>query len=227
MPSTIQQHTSNLRGLLKQYSRSTDFTDQFLFEILSGARADVLKSRLDRYNKVSLENFMTICVELEKTKPHSCDCVPDELDCLVLRTKYKIPTVLSGRNTSKISIRLLNGKQISIMDENRWMLIKNDPIKSKDLVASWINGYFYFWNLPLSLKVIEITGLFTNPLDLIDIPNCSGEYPTGTCFQIDTTEFPLQEEFKHFVYRKCFELLQIPLQSQVDLTNDSNEFIKI
>ena len=224
--ATINQHLSNLRGLLQKYSRSNEYTDQFLFEILTGARADFLKTRLDRYNKVSDANYMTICVELEKVKPHSCDCVPDGLDCLVLRTKYKIPNVLSGRNTDKITIRLISGRQISIMPENRWMLIKDDQIKAMDYTATWINGYFYFWNLPLTLRVIEITGLFTNPLDLTDIPNCSGDTPSP-CFQIASTDFPIQDEHKNFIYRKCFELLGLPLQAQQDLTNDSNELIKI
>lgn len=227
---TILDHVSNLRGLIKQYSRNQEeFTNQFLFNILSGARADVLKARLDRYNKVADENYLTLCIQLEQTKPHTCDCVPLGLECLVLRTKFKIPPVLSGRNTSKIRISTISGKQISIMTEPEWRLVVDRPVVNREYTATYINGYYYFWNLPLNLKVIQISGIFSNPLDLLDIPNCSNTtgVVVGTCFSLETTDFPLQEEFKHLVYRKCFELLQIPLQTPQDQTNDSNEFIKM
>lgn len=219
--ATIGQHISNIRGILMSYSRTPEsHTDQFLYEILSGARAEIVKNKLRQENKLSESFYQRFCMQLEVVSAEDCSCVPDEIACKVLRTKYKLPQVFTKRNTDVIQVFLLNGKQISILPISRWRYNK----KSTEYIASFINGYLYFWNLPLHIKVIEIVAAFVNPTDLEDIQSCD---PLGnnehSCFSILTSEFPLEEEYKIATYKRALELLGI--QVNQDLTNDSNKKI--
>lgn len=222
--ATIGQHISNLKGIINQYSRTPESrTDQFLYEILIGARSELVKQKLVKYNKLSDDFYQRFCMKLELVNAEDCSCVPDEIQCKVLRTKYKLPKSFTSRNANMVWVSLLNGKSISIMSINKWRLVG----KSDDYIASYVNGYIYFWNLPLSIKVVEILGLFHDPAAFQDILDCNGL--TGEevvqCYNVTTSDFPLEEEYKNVVYKKCLELLGI--QVQQDITNDSNNGIKM
>lgn len=165
-------------------------------------------------------------MKMEISKSHNCDCVPDKLECKVLKSKYKIPGTLIGRNTSKINIRLISGKVVNLVTEAEWFRRKDKETTS--YFGSIVNGYLVLWNVPLNLKVILISGLWSNIMDLENIPNCSEDGTSqGMCFDPLTMPYPLEEQFAGDAYKLVMKLLGISLQVQQDLTNDSNESIKI
>ncbi len=217
----IGQHISNIRGILRSYSRSPEsYTDQFLYEIINGARATVIKNKLRQGLKVSDLYYQRFCMQLETVNAEDCSCVPDEIACKVLRTKYKLPQVISNRNKDQLKVFLLNGKPISILSLTKWRLNKD----TKELIGSFINGYIYFWNLPLNKKVVEIEALFADPSLLQDVKSCDsfGNNPT-TCFSVNTSDYPVEEEYKLDIYRIALNLLSTQIPQ--DVTNDSNKNI--
>jgi hypothetical protein len=224
---TTGQHISNLRGLIKNYSRTPEpYTDQFLYEVLCISRAEILKQKLDKFNHLSEENLIRFCMELELIKAHDCNCVPTAIDCLVLRSKYKLPTAITSRNKSRMYIATLDGKEINIMSEKKWRLISDNDVFG-ELTGSLVNGYLYIWNLNKKIKVLQVAGYWSDLSYLQTIPNCDPNTPTLTCYDPLATPFPLQDEYAQAVYRRSIELLNIPMQAQQDLTNDSNELIKV
>lgn len=223
---SIGQHVSNIRGLLNQYTRTSEpYTDQFLYEALCISRATILKQRLDSFKAISSDNWYRICISLEQTKSHNCSCVPNYLDCKVLRTTQKIPQVLSSRNKAKVEISLLNGTRINLVTEAEWLVIKLNEYKAREYYASNVNGYIYFWNLPLNLKVVQINGLWADMSGIANI-NCNDSMITTPCFDMLEQDFPLDEELADPIYTKAIQLLNIPLQLVSDKTNDNNESIK-
>ena len=223
---SIAKHISLLRGLIKEYSRNTEpYTDEYLYEVLSVSRTDILGQRLDKFVNISTDNWFRICIPLEVTKSHNCSCVPDRLACKVLRTKFKVPSVLSGRNKDRIDVALLDGTKINISTEAEWMRVKDNEFKSQFYYASFVNGYLYFWNLPLNLKVVQVTGLFADVTELSNI-ECNDGDTTSPCFDITTSDFPIDEKLAYIVYRRAAEILGIPLQIIQDKTNDGNQDIK-
>lgn len=221
------QHLSNLRGIINQYSRTQEsYTDQFLYEVLCVARAEILRQQLVKFNHISEENLLRFCIELELVKAHDCNCVPAEIDCLVLRTKYKLPTALTSRNHSKIWASTLDGRQIAIVTDQEWLMYSTENTFG-ELFGSIINGYLYLWNLHKKIKVLQVSGYWSDLMALQNIPNCDPNNPQNTCFDPLVQPFPLQEEYAHATYLKAFQLLNIPLQVPQDLTNDSNPIIKI
>ena len=140
---SIGEHISLLRGLVENYA-SGPYTDEYLYGVLSICRSEVIKQRLDKFVNISYDNWVRLCIQLEVTTSHNCNCVPDYISCKVLRTKYKIPQVISGRNKAKVNVMLLDGTNINVVTEAEWMRIKENSFKSKFYYASFVNGYLYF-----------------------------------------------------------------------------------
>lgn len=224
---TVAQHISNLRGLMKLYSRTQEgYTDEGLYSLFSISRAEVLTNQLKKFMALSEHNWYQICMGLEISKSHNCDCVPDHLECKVLKSKYKIPSVLVGRNNSKIKIRTIGGKVINLVTEDEWFRKKD--LDTKNYYGSIVNQYLIIWNAPLSLKALLVSAIWQDPIELSSIPNCapSGD-PVGLCFDPLTSMYPLQEEYTRAVYEMTMSLLGKSLQIPQDQTNDSNEFVKM
>lgn len=224
--NTIGQHISNLRGMLNKYSRTQDaWTDQFLYEMLNGARSEILENIGKKLNKISDWAWQTYTIEMEQSDPPNWECVPDYLKkkCKVIKSKYKIPQPIKSRNKDQVSFSTLGGEEINLYTETEQVIFKNDKIRSRKIMASIINEYLYIWNNP-DLKFVKVSGIWQNPADWAIIPDCTGE--TEFCFNIFTSKYPLDESNKNSAYKMTFELLGIPLKLQPDQTNDSNEFNK-
>ena len=223
---TIGEHISNIRALLKLYGRTPEgYTDESLYSLFSVSRAELLKQQIKKFDAVSENNWLQVCMSLEVSKSHNCDCVPDNLECKVLKSKYKIYPVIVGRNNSKLKIRTIGGKNINLVTEAEWFRRKDRP--TNEYYGSLINSYLIIWNAPLSLKVILVSGIWTDPMDYYNIPSCDllGS-PVGTCFDPLAMEYPLQEEYVRVAYEMTLKLLGFSNQIKQDLTNDSNESIK-
>ena len=219
---TIGEHISNIRMLIRQYGRTPEgYTDEGLYSLFSVCRATILKQQFQKLNYIPDDNWLSFCMSLEKDKWHNCNCVPDSLNCIVLKSKYPIPPVISGVNTSKIRISTLGGKQINLLSEDDWRRKKER--NPSDYYGSIINSYLILWNVPLTLRVVNITGVLADPLDLQDVPNCDEDGNTnGLCFDPLITDYPLQEEFVKPAYDLVLQLLGISLQIKQDTTNNSN-----
>ena len=224
---TIGNHLSNIRGLIKAYGRTQEgYTDEGLYNLFSVCRNEVLSNQLKKFQQVSDVNWYSICMKLEIAISHNCDCVPDSLECKILKSKYKLPSTLTGRNNSKIKLRTVGGKTINIVTEDDWFR-KKDNVNGH-YYGSIVNSYLIIWNVPLTLKVVLISAIWSDPIELGSIPNCNQDgVVVGVCFDPMTTPYPLPEEYSRPVYELVLKLLSISLQIPQDQTNDSNEFVKM
>ena len=103
-----------------------------------------------------------------------------------------------------------------------------DEIKTKQLSGTIINGYLYIWN-NTQLKAILVRGLWQDVTDWQSIPSCTedGEDTASACFNPLTQDFDLDSDKQNFVYTQILRILNIPMSIQQDLTNDSNESLKV
>jgi hypothetical protein len=224
---SIAQHISNIRSLIKVYGRNPEgYTDEGLYSLFSVSRAEILSNKLKKFDAIHEDNWFQICIGLEIAKSHNCDCVPDNLECKILKSKYKLPAVLVGSNMSKLKVRLISGKVVNIVPEDEWF--RRSKKETQEYFGSIVNSYLILWNVPLVLKAILIVGIWSDITQLGTIPNCSDDGTEhGACFNPMDMEYPLQDEYARPAYKMVMELLNIPLQLPQDQTNDSNEFIKL
>lgn len=223
---TILQHISAIRNLIKQYADDSNYENEFLFVLLNNANATWLRRKLDNNEKVNDWNWPSYCIELEAGLSHDCDCVP--VGCKVLKSKYKIPKPLLSRNRLMIKVYTIDGKEIENTTEEKIKVSKYDEIKKKQLAYSVNNQKLIIWNGNPELivpRAVIIKSLSVDPTEWGTVESCnpnSGN-PTGdVCFDIDTSEYPMDEEYATLVYDTVLKQLNITLQIPEDKTNNNN-----
>lgn len=215
---TINEHVSLLRNIIKAHSDDSDYTDQFLYELLRQARAKILSQRVTKAKKVSNTNWQRICMPLELDTFYDCSCVPSD-DCKVLKSRYKIPTYI--RNL--IRVTTLGGDNISeslsLSDVKRRQYSKILKNKKTWLISG---GYLYIFNDNM-LKTVLVEAVFEDPSSLAEIDNCDSDgTSTGVaCFNMDTSDFPIDDHLAADTRSLIYPELEISLKVQEDEVNDA------
>jgi hypothetical protein len=222
---TISKHISAIRGLIKQFSDDSIYEDEFLFVLLNNANAMWLKRKLENNEKVNDWNWPSYCVELEAGLAHDCSCIP--VGCKVLKTKYKIPKPLLARNRQLLKVYTLGGKEIYQTTEELVKASRYDDIKSNELAYSVYNQKIIIWNgntETIVPRAIVVKSLSVDPTEWTTVESCmedgqpSGEY----CFDMQTSEYPMDEEYASLVYETVLKQLGFSLQIVENRTNNAN-----
>lgn len=222
---TIGQHISAIRNLIKQYSKDSSYEDEFLYVLLNNANATFLKRKLDSYNKVSDWNWLSYCVELEAGLAHDCSCVP--VGCKVLKTKYKIPKPLVFKNRQLLKVFSLDGREMLFTSEEMLKASRFDEIKSNQLMYSIYNQKIVIWNGNPELlipRAILVKTISVDPTEWSTVEMCNenGNPAGNVCFDMDTSEYPMDEEYAVLVYETVLKQLGFSLQLKEDRTNNAN-----
>lgn len=212
---TINEHVSILRTLFKKYSDDTIYSSEFLANVFNSA-ATRLKAQKSK--NLSTQDYLPICMRLEKTKFHDCSCIPEAYGCNVLKTIEEIPnmiayTVIDG-----------DGDEIPYITIQEYSHLKTSKTKKNRLTHTIYDNKIVVFG-SLNRKVIIINAAWSNPLDLADLTNCdtNGD-ETSQCFIAETTPYPLQEELEMTAYLMVRDLLsaQFP-DDKINNTMNENE----
>lgn len=223
---TIGKHISAIRNLIKQYSDDSSYEDEFLYVLLNNANATWLKRKLENNEKINDWNWPSYCVELEAGLSHDCSCVPT--GCTVLKTKYKIPKPLLARNRQLLKVYTFDGKEIIPTTEEKLRASKYDEIKSNVLQYSVYNQKIVIWNgdaTRIIPRAIVVKSLSIDPTEWATVEMCSPDtgQPSGSyCFDMDNSEYPMDEEYATLVYDTVLKQLGFSLQIREDRTNNAN-----
>lgn len=225
--ATIGQHISNIRQLIKENSRNPDvYSDQLLYQLLNGARAELLESNANKINHNSEWDWETFPIFLKKDKSHLIGCV--EYGCDILRSEYKLPRALLVNNKSMVEFYTFSWKPIVFGTEIDWQNFKYDDVKSKQTNASIINDYVVIWN-NMKLKAILAKGIWEDITDWQSLPLCNeeGDIIQPSCFDPLSKEFPISLSMQDRMYSVVLNKLKVPKGLIEDQTNDSNNEIRV
>lgn len=193
----INEAISRLRILLENgiASDDTQLSNRFLYSILKTLRAKRIRQKLDSILYLSPFYYNTIdCLPLELGKFADCPCFTN--DCFILRSKYKIPKVMSTRNKLAIkAITTIQGKSLYETTPTKDEYKQYTNTKKEGLFYFIHNGYLYITG-STTLKVVTFTAIFENPLDLAGINACDsdGNNLPNACFEPKTQDFPIDED---------------------------------
>jgi len=216
---TYSEVLSTIRQTIKEVDDDSKYTDSYLYSLWKLGRAKFLSRQLEAKNYVDSQNWISVCLELEKAKSHDCSCI--EVGCDVLRTKHPIATSMTGRVSTNLEVRTLDGTLIPHRYANDIKTDMLDPIKKSRLGYEIINSKIVIWNT-LELKVIQIRQLTDDPLYYNDLQYCDEKIGTPDCLDIYGTQTGLPEKLEELVLRNTLELLNIPLSRPDDYSQDSN-----
>lgn len=220
--ATIPEHIYKLRTFIKQHSDDSLYTDELLYSILKDARNTLLERDSKKFTKDSEFHKQTICMPLIIDNYHDCNCLPNEIKCKILKSKYKLPKVITGRNKEMIRVLTIDGyNHIPFIFSTDLKNLKYTKTKSKTIKYGITNNNLIIFN-NLQLKVVLIEGIFEDPLELNKITFCNDNGDEESCYDLNTSEFPLKGSLNLPMYQLSLDLLKIPLQIKEDDTNNTN-----
>lgn len=193
----INEAISRLRVLLENGIASDDnqLSNRFLYSILKTLRTKRIRQKLDSILYLSPFYYNTIdCLPLELGKFADCPCFTN--DCFILRSKYKLPKVMSTRNKLAIkAITTIQGKSLYETTPTKDEYKKYTNTKKEGLFYFIHNGYLFVTG-STTLKVVTFTAIFENPLDLAGINACDpdGNNLPSVCFDPKSQDFPIDED---------------------------------
>lgn len=220
---TVKAHIDHIRELMVKYSDDsyTDLSDITIYKLLVDARAVLLARRIDKGRTTSELNKIPICVPLEKTKYFDCTCIPKGLDCLVLKSKFKIPNMFISGNKPVMDVMTIDGsKHFGRINPMRLKQESGASRIPERIGYQLFDGYLYIFGTT-SLPLVVVNALWVDPTDLVDIEDCkntSGE----DCFDIFTSEFPIEPDLHSYMYDMVEERLIRRATRLTDVSNDSN-----
>lgn len=219
----------DIREGIKEFSDDTETDDRYLTYLYNIKRAKYLRQELNNYQRtVDLSIQQTFCVDLKLIGGSDCG---DECPKL-LRSTVVIPKPLELH--SKVAItRVKPTSKIAVpfnfISKNKIPYLGGAPF-SKSLYSFLDDDDFlYVYSLSDSYKLLDcisITGVFSNPLDLVNYSNCCGcSTDTSACFDPDTTEYPLQPHYIDLIRKEIIVDILERKGVQEDKINDDNDNI--
>lgn len=173
---------------LKVSSDDSFFTSDHILYLLKKYRGLFLTQRYkDVRKEIPESNYQTICLELEKT--NFIDNNP--CDNTLLKSKYKVPNLLTVGNTSVYPVGYYIG-DITIVSKERMRFVGNNKWLQNIIYCSLSpDGYLYFKSSNpqfLDLEEVRMTGIFED-IDEVEELSCDKE---SSCDILDR-KFPIEE----------------------------------
>jgi len=220
--AAIPEHIYKLRTFIKQHSDDSIYSDEFLYSLLKDARVTLLERENKKFTKDSEFHKQMICMPLVIDTYHDCDCLPFEVKCKILKSKFPLPKVLTGRNKELIRVLTVDGyNQIPFIQSTDLKNLKYSRTKGKGNKYGIVNSYLTIFN-NLQIKLVLIEGIFEDPLELQKITYCDEGGNETQCYDLNTTDFPIKGSLNFPMYQICLDILKIPLQLKSDDTNNAN-----
>lgn len=220
--ATMQHHVYFIQNLINQGPRSDDsrISNRLIEHALKQARARLIKLKLDKYDYIADSLYQPICVELEKKPYHDCSCVTDNNDCLVLRSKKRLPKDLVAKWGSTVQVMYLDGRSISKSSITQNMYSKYSLSDNPAKVGYFIeDGYIVILN-NIKLKLIVVKAIWEDPQEATNYTDCSN-IDDADCSKYSSTSFPIDSELVYPMYQLTLELLGVSQKFPEDTRNDS------
>ena len=220
--ATVNEHIYAIQNLVNKGAKSDDsaFSNRFILHLMNITRILLLKRKADKKQTFDPSDFQSFCMSLCEASWIDCPCLPD-VDCPILKSKFKIPKALTSRTGLYLTVRFFSGREIGATTPSavRYRQFSNTKAKK----ASWFidNNYLYITGVPHNmLKAVYVTGIFIDPTDLVEITSCTDEVP---CYDIMEDEYPISGELMDPMYKMVLEYLVTGMKFPDDLVNNAKD----
>ena len=223
--ATINQIYYDIVEAVKEYSDDSELDFRYVIYLVNIKRSKYLKQKLDALGR-NFNNrvLQTLCIGLEEVSANECGL---DIDCsTILRTKRPIPNLLqlsTKEALERVSPSNKLSSKFNIIPREKAPMYASAPF-SKGIKAFLHNdNYIYLISSDkIFTECISITGVFEDPLALQDYSTCCDCKEESSCYDLDTTDYPLQTELLDLVRLDIINELAKLKQIKEDKNNDSN-----
>jgi len=219
----------DVRESLKQYTEDGEISNEYIIYLYGIKRSKYLRQELNNYQRTTdISVTQTLCLGLERVSVNECGL---DLSCeTILRTKKPIPqplelhiksAITSVKPTERISI------PFNFVTKQKAIYSSHSPFNRAIFAFLDNDKYIYLISEDETLNLLEcitITGVFEDPLDLVNYTNCCNCTTNSIpCFDEMTSNYPLQPHYvdliKNEIVNELIQKLKIPedtLNNSVD-----------
>lgn len=192
--NTNREVIYNLRHSIAELGTLSDessFSNRELYFLLLRFRAYIIAEKIrDKRFQLSKHNYQTIgCIPVDEVDAVECPCAPDS-GFTFLKTRWPIPVTIGPIRSvispgNHITYDYVQWDAIQDLRKSRFKAERNKPFYT--MKTSKDGTYLYLYNDKHG-KFITVTGIFENPLEVQNFPDCN----TG---ELDPCFAPLDQEF--------------------------------
>jgi hypothetical protein len=192
----IKEMVQRVQSLYSKGVQSDDtrLSKRHIFSKLLTGRARLITQRINKRQPVTQWSYQTLdCVALVKAPPYECPCLP-AVGCTILKTKLPLPAPLMGIFDGHAIQSVTSVEGSIVFSETTWKAKKyaSGSKYTSTKPDFYIRNNYLYVTSKVAPKVISITGLFENPLEVYAYPSICGEVE---CKENKTTiEYPVFNE---------------------------------
>ena len=221
---TLDKLIYDVRESLREYVDDSNVDNRYIQYLINNKRAKLLGQDLNRQNTIIDEGMkQTFCLNLQRVNALECGV---DMGCkYVYRTERAIPEPMDLKNKPAIT----RVSSVNIIDKPFTMTNRERAVYQSQSAFNTIPAVFYHTDKYLYLigdesalkllKKINITGVFENPLELIDYTMESGE----ACYDVGSFDYPIAPRHIDIVIQEVTKQIAGSKMMPVDDTNNGKE----
>lgn len=223
--TTIGEIISRVRGSLKEHSTDTPYSNRYIWYTFYGVAKTLIKQDADDGRLYSMSDIWEpICVEMEPVSSIYCNCQFLPYNCMVYRSKQKLPKFLEASNGFIY-------RWISTLDLSRSFTLVTPyeyQVKSKmkfgrKFYAFIHDGYLY--TPSNEFPTLSVSALFDGDLSKFNCDSLDTDEPTQVCNSVLSRKIQIPSYLEDFAIdktlQKIFPSIQIPEDKHPN--NNSNQ----
>lgn len=213
-----------------QKSRDSRLSDTLIYSSLIGARSVLISQQSNKNQKINNWIWQTLpCVELIRVDNKGIECVSPNTKCEVLRSKYKLPNIISDIDSDMIIVTTLDGS-INISQttfETSKYDSGNKYTNNKPRFYIRNGGYLYITNNK-TYKGVPITAIFEDPIQVYRFPSICGDCDECQCVSNLDIEFPVDRKLVEALYDIAYQrLISSFLKIKEDKANNASDDVEL
>lgn len=219
---TILEHVYAIQNILNKGRKSDDgkLSNELIIHYMNIARSLLLKREADSQKYINPSNYQGFCMPLCVSNWADCCNMPVEIQCPILKSKYKIPKAISGRTNIYLKVSYIDGREIG-RTTHRSFRYRQHTISKKNKPGWFIlNEHLYVTGVPENLlKTVWVDALFEDPTAIADIVSCG---PSGDiqCYDPATQEYPIESYLVEGMYKLTMQHITPMFKFPDDVENN-------
>lgn len=220
----------DVKERIKEFSDDTEFDNEYILYLYNIKRAKYLRQDLNNYQKTADNSILqSFNIGLEQVSADECDM--EDMCETVMRSCKPIPTPIELHSRVALT-RIKPTSRIALpfifITKDRIPYISGSSFSNSIFVFLDDDNYLYFVSLSNSYNLLEcvsVTGIFENPIDLTEFVTCCNctEEETDACFDLNTSEYPLQPHYIDLIKNEIVQELLQSKQVPEDRENNSTD----
>jgi len=225
---TLDKIIYDVREQLKQYTTDSELDNRYIIHLYNIKRAKYLRQDLNNFQHTTdISITQTICMETEVVSASECK-IPYECG-KILRTKEKVPTpielhikpaITSVKPTTRLAI------PFNFVTKEKAVYSQFSPFSNA--VFAFLDNDMHIYMVSTSpeinlIECVSVTAVFEDPLQTATFKTCCGCDDPIPCFDIATTNYPLQPHYIDLIKTEVVKELAIGLSVPEDRENDSDD----